>query len=1434
MSKKTGAAEAKEEGVKVFLRIRPFSKKEIAESGDEFPTPVTDPVDDCKLEFLDPVQGFSVRECMTFDQIFWSIPEVQVPGKSIEFATQEYVYKQTGQQCVEHAFTGYNSCLLAYGQTGSGKTHSMMGSPDDEGIIPRLCKELFQIVDEQRLDPKNTGTTYKVSLSFLEIYNEKVKDLLAVQKGEPADLMHHGEEAKAKHERDFKDLRIRQHPTKGPFVEGLSESEVTGWNECSQMIAHGFAARTTKATAMNAVSSRSHAIFKLELTQSMKTKGGPTKQVHTVSSINLVDLAGSERASRTHAKGDTLVEGIAINQSLTVLRKVIEALMDNGLKMRECKSKGTPFVPKPPPYRESTLTWLLSESFGGNSKTMMIAAASPHESNAEETLQTLKYALKTREIVNTVTRNEDKGMRMLREKNEEIEKLKAMLANASSNPAANPAEVESISVQLKQEEQIKKELLEEHDRLTTAMEQKEVEMQKTLEQLAQQEEKAKSEAEQRARTQRAADIMGKWTRGFALSLDSSKTRKLKEKEEELEKERESKKRIEQENLARNVQREKQLEKERRELQDMLGKEKADMNEALKATKDRLQREHDAVIAVFKKTLQDDNERLQHELAALRTEHMKRVSQLEAENDRLVKDLAKVSTENKASQQTIEVNASSLTGIKQENLSLRNECYELKEANVRLREENSTLRLTALQVDAVDECEGGRPTRHELEVLEARVNELLEDKGRRLKEIALMKADKKALEMENKELETEVETSKRSMSVCQAKLKAADAELAVLKQRDKDAEAKRKSGSPSFEDEMIIDLEAQMDLIKRAKAKTDKESQELKVENELLKSQMKAMGFSAEESDSFARGDLAPASFQGKFGDSPPPKKSSHKNILELIKDTDSKVSTCRKALVEIRLQPAEQDYDAIVARQDSLQESIASHLADVAGSMVEVYDQIKTMIDRGGIAVLDSEKEELRERLDTAESTIASLRNQLTKTETLLADALQNSAAPRESSKPTFPVSAPSQNTVGLENEEMRVLVQELAQTKIELEKAKASVVEKVVEVASPAVDLPSDVVELQEELEDAKAEVEFQQNMAAMLEEQLDDLKDFEARYLKMKEVMAKLGFDGDDVDVFLTESTTIENKLADYEVLREELEDAKRRGIGATVEDLEFYTTKARVLEETVTDLTSAAREMEQDMLRANYDLQQERASRGKDLEKARKREDQIQRFIIQYEEEVRTGFETCKQRHQEVWRELRGKRRALEELKRKALRGTLHTGDFEGIDEPPLQGHDWVEPAVAVEPLNSFFSSAQGEYRALYADPAASPSRAAHLAPSHRSHSGTSSPEVPILPVEDHLLSRHQRLAAARKSVVDAAHSSLSYNSSPSQRTPQPAALRAFGSVPPVAPPTLSHHPKSPSRGGGVDARTLSTLGNFTGSSAVSCSNTNLSPPTRSPVR
>ena len=258
---------------------------------------------------------FAVKECMSFDEIFWSLPESQAQTDAVEFATQEYVYNQSGKVCVAHCFEGYNNCLLAYGQTGSGKTHSMLGSLEDEGIIPRVCKEIFATAEEKRKDPKNTGTTYKISVSFLEIYNEKVKDLLPKPDSYSDDEESNAPSATSprgsspKHSQ-YKDLRIRLHPHRGPFVEGLTEEEVFSWADCNERISYGFSHRTTKATQMNAVSSRSHAIFKIELTQSMKVKGPRAKQVHTIASINLVDLAGSERANRTGAKGDTLTEGI--------------------------------------------------------------------------------------------------------------------------------------------------------------------------------------------------------------------------------------------------------------------------------------------------------------------------------------------------------------------------------------------------------------------------------------------------------------------------------------------------------------------------------------------------------------------------------------------------------------------------------------------------------------------------------------------------------------------------------------------------------------------------------------------------------------------------------------------------------------------------------------------------------------------------------------------------------------------------------------------------------------------------------------------------------------------------------------------------------------------------------------------------------------------
>ncbi|RBQ68050.1 hypothetical protein VDGD_01441 [Verticillium dahliae] len=252
----------------------------------------------------------------------------------------------------------------------------MMGTPDQPGLIPRTCEDLFERIEAAQNETPNIS--YNVRVSYFEVYNEHVRDLLVpVVPNKPPYY-----------------LKIRESPTEGPYVKDLTEVPVRSINEILRYMKNGDDSRTTASTKMNDTSSRSHAVFTIMLKQihhDMETD----ETTERSSRIRLVDLAGSERAKATEATGARLREGSNINKSLTTLGRVIGALADAKQKGRKRKDVV--------PYRDSILTWLLKDSLGGNSKTAMIACIAP--SDYEETLSTLRYAdqakrIRTRAVVN--------------------------------------------------------------------------------------------------------------------------------------------------------------------------------------------------------------------------------------------------------------------------------------------------------------------------------------------------------------------------------------------------------------------------------------------------------------------------------------------------------------------------------------------------------------------------------------------------------------------------------------------------------------------------------------------------------------------------------------------------------------------------------------------------------------------------------------------------------------------------------------------------------------------------------------------------------------------------------------------------------------------------------------------------------------------------
>lgn len=390
-----------EENVKVAVRVRPFNSRETERSAQL----IIDMVGQTTT-IKNPV-GKEEPKKFTFDFSYWShdgckddgtgywIPDPShANGK--KFADQKQVYDQLGQGVLNNAWQGYNSTLFAYGQTGSGKSYSMVGYGINKGIVPLYCDMLFKQIAEKKA--AGVKEQFEVTFSMLEIYSEKVRDLLDSNPSKPA-------------------LVVRQHPSMGFYADGLKTVPVGSYTEIDQRVEEGTKNRTVAATKMNATSSRAHTIVCIKFIQKSINEAG--EEMAKSSEVNLVDLAGSERVESTGATGDRLKEGAAINQSLSCLGNCISALADQASGKKDARV----------PYRDSVLTKLLKNALGGNSKTIMIAALSPADINYDETLSTLRYADRAKQIKCSARVNEDPTAALIRQLQEENEKLKAMLSS---------------------------------------------------------------------------------------------------------------------------------------------------------------------------------------------------------------------------------------------------------------------------------------------------------------------------------------------------------------------------------------------------------------------------------------------------------------------------------------------------------------------------------------------------------------------------------------------------------------------------------------------------------------------------------------------------------------------------------------------------------------------------------------------------------------------------------------------------------------------------------------------------------------------------------------------------------------------------------------------------------------------------------------------
>ncbi|XP_030889268.1 kinesin-like protein KIF17 isoform X3 [Leptonychotes weddellii] len=386
------------ESVKVVVRCRPMNQRE-RELNCQPVVTVDSARGQCFIQ--NPGAANEPPKQFTFDGAYY-----------MDHFTEQ-IYNEIAYPLVEGVTEGYNGTIFAYGQTGSGKSFTMQGLPDpssQRGIIPRAFEHVFESVQCAE------NTKFLVRASYLEIYNEDVRDLL-------------GADTKQK-------LELKEHPEKGVYVKGLSMHTVHNVAQCEHIMETGWKSRSVGYTLMNKDSSRSHSIFTISIEIYAVDERG--KDHLRAGKLNLVDLAGSERQSKTGATGERLREATKINLSLSALGNVISALVDG-----RCKHI---------PYRDSKLTRLLQDSLGGNTKTLMVACLSPADNNYDETLSTLRYANRAKNIKNKPRINEDPKDALLREYQEEIKKLKAILAQQmspsnlsallSSQAPLNPVQIE--------------------------------------------------------------------------------------------------------------------------------------------------------------------------------------------------------------------------------------------------------------------------------------------------------------------------------------------------------------------------------------------------------------------------------------------------------------------------------------------------------------------------------------------------------------------------------------------------------------------------------------------------------------------------------------------------------------------------------------------------------------------------------------------------------------------------------------------------------------------------------------------------------------------------------------------------------------------------------------------------------------------------------
>lgn len=555
------------ETVKVAVRCRPFSQ---SEQNSTFANVVN--IDEQRKEILLTNSKTTQVKQFTFDYAY------------SQTSKQKDVYEECAYRLVESVTEGYNGTIFAYGQTGTGKTFTMEGdksSDEFKGIIPRAFEQVFNTIEA------TSQTQFLVSCTMLELYNEEVYDLLA-------------DNGKNK-------LDVKENVGTGFYVKNLSVHDMKTAKECLSLLEGGSKNRKKASTEMNKDSSRSHSIFSITIERSVTDENG--NQLIRKGKLNLVDLAGSEKQSKTKATGIQLEEAKKINLSLVCLGKVISSLVQNSKYI---------------PYRDSKLTKLLSDSLGGNTKTIMIAAIGPACHNYEETLNSLRYANQAKNIQNKPIINEDPKDAKLRQIQEEITKLKEYLSKAMGGGTANSdlfsgELTETMKSQMLKQLADEKEQKEEKNRekIEKIMHMKQIseeERKRLLEEVRRHEEQENQEREEKQRMlEKIASVKDKIVQGRKNKEEYMKIQK------ELQKKREEQERIQREKIRL------QREAEDAEIEKgMLEKKFVSQVEELKEKEDLLKRvkkryaviknefdEHFETINVQLKSLVEENQDIEN-------------------------------------------------------------------------------------------------------------------------------------------------------------------------------------------------------------------------------------------------------------------------------------------------------------------------------------------------------------------------------------------------------------------------------------------------------------------------------------------------------------------------------------------------------------------------------------------------------------------------------------------------------------------------------------------------------------------------------------------------------------------------------------------------------------------------------------------------------